>query len=80
MASNTAPVLEVVEQGRNGLLTDFFDVDAMTDLACRALDAPAEFEPLRRAAVETIRARYSLDVCLPQMLRMYENALAGRTN
>jgi glycosyltransferase involved in cell wall biosynthesis len=78
LASGTAPVREVVEDGRNGLLADFFDVDGLADRACRALDAPAEFEPLRRAAVETVRERYSLEVCLPQQLRLYEEALGRR--
>ena len=78
LASGTAPVREVIEHGRNGLLADFFDLDTMADLACRSLDAPAEHEPLRRAAVETVRERYSLEVCLPQMLRMYDEALGTR--
>ena len=78
LASGTAPVREVIEHGRNGLLADFFDLDTMDDLAFRALDAPVEHEPLRRAAVETVRERYSLEVCLPQMLRMYDEALGAR--
>jgi hypothetical protein len=32
---------------------------------------------VRAAAVETVRERYSLEVCLPQMLAMYDEALAG---
>jgi glycosyltransferase involved in cell wall biosynthesis len=77
LASDTAPVREVVEHGRNGLLGGFFDVTGLADAAERALDNPAEYEPLRRAAVETVRERYSLAVCLPPMLRLYDEA-AGR--
>jgi glycosyltransferase involved in cell wall biosynthesis len=78
LASDTPPVLEVIEHGRNGLLAGFFDLDALTEQALQALDAPAEYEPLRRAGAEMVRERYSLDVCLPQMLSMYDEALSAK--
>jgi len=78
LASNTAPVREMVEHGRNGLLADFFDVDGLADAACRVLDAPGDFKHLGLAGVELIRERYSLDVCLPRMLHLYEDACAAR--
>jgi glycosyltransferase involved in cell wall biosynthesis len=75
LASDTAPVREVVEHGRTGLLCDFFDVDGMVETAGRALDDAAAFRDLGQAGVELIRRRYSLEVCLPQMLRLYHDAL-----
>jgi glycosyltransferase involved in cell wall biosynthesis len=75
LASNTAPVREMIRHGQNGLLADFFDVEGLADLAGRVLDAPGDFKPLGRAGVELIRERYSLDVCLPRMLALYEDAL-----
>ena len=45
LASDTAPVREVIEQGKNGLLADFFDVDAMADRANQVLGNPGEFKP-----------------------------------
>jgi glycosyltransferase involved in cell wall biosynthesis len=74
LASDTAPVREVIEDGRNGLLTDFFDADAMAERAGGVLDRPGEFRHLGAAGVEQVRDKYSLDVCLPQMLRLYEDA------
>jgi glycosyltransferase involved in cell wall biosynthesis len=75
LASQTAPVREMIEHNKNGLLADFFDVDALADTANRVLDAPQDFKHLGQAGVEMIRERYSLDVCLPQMLKLYEDAV-----
>jgi glycosyltransferase involved in cell wall biosynthesis len=74
LASDTAPVREMIESGKNGLLVDFFDVEGLANLAGQVLDRPHEYRPLGRAGVEMIRERYSLDVCLPRMLALYEDA------
>ncbi len=75
LASDTAPVREMVEHGKNGLLADFFDVDGLADTAGKVLDRPREYRHLGRAGTELIREHYSLDVCLPQMLGLYEEAI-----
>jgi glycosyltransferase involved in cell wall biosynthesis len=77
LASDTPPVREMVAHGQNGLLTDFFDAEALADAAEQVLDAPQDYKPLGRAGVEMIRAKYSLEVCLPRMLHLYEDALAA---
>ena len=74
LASDTGPVREVIEDGRNGLLADFFDVEGMADLAERVLDAPDDYRPLGRAGAELVLDRYSLATCLPQMIDLYEEA------
>ncbi|MFN0055513.1 MAG: glycosyltransferase [Planctomycetales bacterium] len=73
LASDTPPVREVIEHGRNGLLTDFFDLDAMTETALTVLDRPQEFRRLGRAGSEMVAQRYSLEVCLPRMLALYQS-------
>jgi glycosyltransferase involved in cell wall biosynthesis len=75
LASNTAPVREMIEHDKNGLLADFFDVEGLVDLAGRVLDRPADFKPLGRAGVQLIEERYSLDVCLPRMLELYQDTI-----
>jgi glycosyltransferase involved in cell wall biosynthesis len=75
LASNTAPVREMIRPGQNGVLADFFDVDGLADRAGEVLDAPQDYKHLGRAGVELIRERYSLDVCLPRMLALYEDAI-----
>jgi glycosyltransferase involved in cell wall biosynthesis len=76
LAADTAPVREMIRHGENGLLVDFFDVEGLAKTASDVLDNPAEFKRLGRAGVDMIRERYSLDVCLPKMLELYQEALA----
>jgi glycosyltransferase involved in cell wall biosynthesis len=77
LASGTEPVREMIDDGVNGLLVDFHDIDAMLDRAHQVLDHPADFGHLRQAAAARIAERYSLDVCLPRMLELYERARQG---
>jgi glycosyltransferase involved in cell wall biosynthesis len=77
LASDTAPVREVIEPGKNGLLTDFFDIERLASMAGQVLDAPQDYKSLGRAGIDLIQARYSLDVCLPRMLALYEDAVFG---
>ena len=79
LASDTGPVREMIEHGRNGLLVDFFDVEGLAATASKVLDAPQEYKHLGQAGVEMIQSHYSLDVCLPQMLRLYEDALSQKS-
>lgn len=80
LASDTAPVREVIDHEVNGLLTDFFDIEAMAEAACRVFDSPGEFRPLGQAAVARIAERYSSEVCLPQIEALYEDAATQRAN
>lgn len=74
LGSDTAPVREVLRDGHNGLLADFFDPEDFAAKALRVLDDPGAFRPLGRAAESMIVESYSLEVTLPQMMRMYEEA------
>ncbi|MCX7669432.1 MAG: glycosyltransferase, partial [Anaerolineae bacterium] len=77
LASDTPPVREVIEHGRNGLLADFFDVDGLADRAASVLDDPETYRPLGQQAAEDIRRKYSLDVCLPQLVKLFEETASG---
>jgi glycosyltransferase involved in cell wall biosynthesis len=75
VGSDTAPVREVVEHGRNGLLTNFFDAEALAHCVADALARGAELAPLRVAARESIAQRYDLAAhCLPAQLALLEQA------
>jgi glycosyltransferase involved in cell wall biosynthesis len=50
IGSDTAPVREVLRDGENGLLTPFFDVDAIARSVCGALEQPARHAAMRRRA------------------------------
>lgn len=73
VASDTAPVAEVVEQGRNGWRVDFFDREALAARIAACLADPAAMAPLRAAARQTAVSRYDLKrVCLPAQLALVE--------
>jgi glycosyltransferase involved in cell wall biosynthesis len=74
LASDTPPVREMIEHGRNGLLCDFFDVERFARQASDVLDDPAAYRPLGAAGVAMIRQRYSLEQTLPKMLELYRRA------
>lgn len=72
IGSATPPVEEVIVDGENGLLTDFFNGEALADQIDRALSEPDKFAELRKAARQTIVDRYSVEQCLPKWLRLIE--------
>lgn len=80
VGSRTAPVSEVITHGRNGLLVDFFDPNALASTVCNALARPRDFGALRVAARQTVVDRYDLrTVCLPQQLALLNTLAEGRT-
>ena len=73
VGSRTPPVEEVIEDGVNGRLVDFFDVEGWSATLIEALAEPARFEAMRVAARQTILDRYDLrSVCLPRMIDFVE--------
>ncbi len=76
LGSDTAPVAEVIEDGRNGRLIGFFDVDAWSCEMIRAMEDPSRDDPLRAAARQTVVARYDLNgICLPAQIDYVESLL-----
>lgn len=73
LASDVGPVREMIRHEENGLLSDFFDVEALAEQASSVLDDPAAFRRLGDAGAAMIQERYSLEVCLPRMLKLYES-------
>ena len=72
LASDTAPVREMVQHGHNGLLADFFDVDSFVEQANQVLDDPKAFAGLGKSARQGILDNYTLDKCLTRMLELYQ--------
>ena len=73
VASDTAPVREVITDGETGRLVDFFSVAALNDVICELLDDPHQRARLGRAARELAVDRYDLrSRCLPQQLKLVQ--------
>jgi glycosyltransferase involved in cell wall biosynthesis len=78
IGSSTPPVKEALSHERNGLLVDFFDVEGWVKTVTKALDKPADYAPLRKAARKGILEAYDLKtICLPRQLKLIE-ALANK--
>lgn len=69
IGSNTAPVAEVIRDGVNGRLVDFFDVAGWSAALTDALARPEAYAAMREAARRGMRDRYDLrSVCLPKQV------------
>ena len=77
LASDQACTREYITDGRNGLLCDFIDDEAMARRALEVLDDPAAHRHLGEAARRTIEEKYSLDVCLPRIRAFFEEVAAA---
>ncbi|MUG96953.1 glycosyltransferase [Scytonema sp. UIC 10036] len=69
VASDTAPVTEVIQDGVNGLLVNFFSAGEICDRICEALQYPEKMAAIRERARQTILEHYDLSQLLPQHLR-----------
>jgi len=79
VGSDTPPVREAIEHGKNGLLVDFFDTAGLARTVAEVLDQRERFTPLRTAARETAVARYDLRrVCLPRQIELVDALVSGR--
>ena len=78
VGSDTAPVQEVITNGINGLLVDFFRPDQLAQTLNNVLDRPRDFDLIRKKARETVLARYDLGSCLQQRLAWLSSLIAQR--
>jgi len=73
VASKTTPVTEVIEDGVNGLLVDFFSPQEISTRSEEVLSHPTRMASIRAKARETILERYNLAELLPRHLQWLEN-------
>jgi glycosyltransferase involved in cell wall biosynthesis len=77
LAADAAPVREVIEPGRTGLLAPADDLDAWERPALEALRDPAAHRPLGEAAAEHIRGHYGRDVTVPALAERFTRLVRG---
>lgn len=68
IASNTKPVLEVIENNKNGLIVDFPNVADLVEKIEYALDNKKEMEAIRANARQTIIEDFALKEMLPKQI------------
>lgn len=71
LGSDTDPVKELIEDGKNGVLVDFHNVQAIARAIVRILESPAKYAPIRAAARETIVAEYSAAEIYAKKAKMF---------
>lgn len=72
VASNTAPVLEVIEDNYNGLLVDFFNVDELVEKIEYALELKIhnkeKMQQIKQNARQSVVEKYDLAKVVPQQI------------
>lgn len=78
IASDTPPVREVIEDGRNGRLVDFFDSEMLANCVAEVLSQKDQLRGMRERARQTIVERYDLvSLCLPAHIARVESMAGG---
>ncbi|MGA0571679.1 glycosyltransferase family 4 protein [Variovorax sp. VNK109] len=80
IGSKTAPVEEVIRDGHNGILVDFFDPSALARTVADTLERRESLQHLRTNARKTIVDGYDLKQhCLPALIRFVTGEAAPAT-
>ncbi|MFD2173473.1 glycosyltransferase [Rhodobacter lacus] len=75
VGSDTPPLREVIEDGVNGRLVDFFDIKGWSEALTDALANPGNYYAMRRAARASVVEKYDLEtICLPRLIEFVETA------
>jgi len=77
VASDTPPVLEVVEDGKNGLLVDFFAPEKIADRVEDVLEGKVDVDAMRRSARQTILERYASRNLVPVHRQLIVDVVNG---
>lgn len=73
VGSRTAPVEELITDGQNGRLVDFFDIDEIADTLIDVLANPQAQQAMKEAARRHIVENYDLrSICLPRLVSFVE--------
>lgn len=77
VASDTEPVKELITDGENGVLVPFFDTEAIADKVCHILEKPADYEPMRKKARQTIVENYATKNLVPNYWNLIKSVANG---
>jgi len=72
VGSNTAPVQEVIDDRKNGLLVDFFDPTQLAEAIAELLSHRTLAKELGQAARNTVLQRFELNSCVQRQLALMD--------
>ena len=78
VGSDTPPVTEVIEDGRNGVLVPFLEPKRLAQTLNEAVTDPLRFDPLRHAARRTILERYDARVAVAEYEKLINAVAEGQ--
>ncbi|WP_415770864.1 glycosyltransferase family 4 protein [Pseudomonas sp. LB3P38] len=76
IASDTAPVKEVVVDGVNGVLVDFFDSEAMAGKVCNILKSSDDFSLIKESAISTA-SRFDVKHGVKGYFEIFDHVMFG---
>ncbi len=78
VASNTGAIPEMIEHGKNGMLTPFTDWKIVAEDIIDILRMPSsDWKEMSKKARDTIVENYSFDVTVPRLMSWFEKIVAG---
>lgn len=78
IASNTKPVIEVMEDQQNALLVDFFNADDVAEKVIKTFEHKDRHRDIRKAARQTILDKYDLKDILPLQEKLVLDMAEGK--
>ncbi len=81
VASDTSPLIEVIEDGKTGSLVNFFDYSAIASKVIELLNNPEKRAKLSNNARRFVVENYDLKtVCLPKQIQWVESLVSSSVN
>lgn len=80
VASNTAPVVEVMQDNFNGLLFDFYNLEQLVEKVEYALDNKDKMKKIRNNARQTVIEKYELKNLLTKQIEYIINLISNKSN
>lgn len=80
LGSDTQPVREVITDGENGLLVDFFSPKQIADRVDEVFNHPTRMAEIRKKARETAIERYAMPMLLKRHIQLIEDVANGVLN
>jgi glycosyltransferase involved in cell wall biosynthesis len=78
IGSDTRPVREVIDHGRNGVLVDFHDSEAVADAVIDVLSSPKAYAHMGVAARETVLSRFDKHECVARAVEFVRSIGSAR--